>query len=67
MPKSLDTSITTIKNFKHATKDLKESMQIFVQLTGHGDDDSALIEITEIQAILPKDDNADTYLVLRSK
>lgn len=67
MPKPLDSDITTIGNFQHATKGLPKDMQIYVQLTGQGFDDSALIEITEIQAILPKKDEDDTYLVLRSK
>lgn len=67
MPKSLDMNITTLKGVRHATKDLNGENQIYVQLTGHGDDDSALIEITEIQMVLPKNENEESYLVLRCK
>lgn len=68
MPKkSLDETITTIKGFKHATQGISEDLQMYVQLTGLGDDDSALIEITELQVVLPKHEGDDTYLVLRCK
>ena len=67
MPKSLDSTITTLKGLRHATKELNGENQIYVQLTGHGDDDSALVEITEVQMILPKDEEDESYLVLRCK
>lgn len=67
MPKSLDSEITTIKNFKHATRGISEDLQMYVQLTGLGDDDSALIEITELQIVLAKKEDDDAYLVLRCK
>ena len=67
MPKSLDSTITTVGNFRHATKDINPHLQIYVQLTGQGDDDSALIEITELQLILQKKEDDDSYLVLRCK
>lgn len=67
MPRNLDSTITTIGNLEHATKGLNKSLQMYVQLTGQGDDDSALIEITEVQMILPKNDEEGSYLVLRCK
>jgi hypothetical protein len=67
MPKSLDQNITTVGNLQHATKPLNKSLQMYVQLTGLGDDDSALIEITELQLVLPKKEGDDSYLVLRCK
>jgi len=67
MSRSLDSEITTIGNFNHATNGLNKNLQMYVQLTGLGDDDSALIEITELQVVLPKKDDDDSYLVLRCK
>jgi len=67
MSRNLDSEITTIKNFKHATQGISEDLQMYVQLTGLGDDDSTLIEITELQVVLPKKDGDDSYLVLRCK
>ena len=40
---------------------------MYIQLTRLGDDDSALIEITEIQMVLSKEENEKPYLVLRCK
>ena len=65
--KELDETITTLENFRHATNGLSDRTQMYVQLTGYGDDDSALIEITEVQMILPKTSSEDPYLVLRCK
>ena len=67
MSKTLDNNITTIKNFRHATSSLNEELQMYIQLTRLGDDDSALIEITEIQMVLSKEENEKPYLVLRCK
>jgi hypothetical protein len=67
MPKSLDKNITTLNGIRHATQHLNGENQIYVQLTGYNDDDSALIEITEIQMVLPKDENEEAYLVFRCK
>jgi len=67
MSKKLDDTITTIKDFKFATRCIDERSQIFVQLTGLGDDDSTLIEITELQLVLPKNETEAPYLVLRCK
>ena len=66
MSKKLDQSITTIKNFRHATEHLNGNIQMYIQL----DKDiytpnSDLIEITEVQLVLPKDENEASYLVLR--
>jgi hypothetical protein len=67
MSKELDTTITTIGHFRHATKSLNGEMQIYMQNTGNGVDDSALVEITEIQLTLPKNENDEAYLILRCK
>ncbi len=63
----LDGSITTVSQFKHAIKDVFGGAQMFVQLTGHGDDDSALVEITEVFLNLPKYKEEEPYVVLRCK
>ena len=65
--KSLDETITTLGNFRVATEKLHDGTQMFVQLTGHGDDDSALIEVTEMQLVLPKHRDDEPYLILRCK
>jgi hypothetical protein len=67
MSKKLDDNITTIEHFRHATKSLNGDMQMYIQNTGNGYDDSALVEITEMQLILPKKETEDAYLVLRCK
>jgi len=67
MPKQLDTTITTIGHFRHATKSLNSDLQIYMQNTGNGVDDSALVEITEIQLVLPKTEEDKAYMVLRCK
>ncbi len=65
MDKQLDTTITTLKNFRHATKELQGKVQIYAQLDIINGDSSALIELTEVQLILAKNENEEPYLVLR--
>ena len=67
MSRQLDKTITTITNFRHATDTLDGELQIYVQKTGREDDDSALVETTEVQLVLPKNVDEKSYLVLRSK
>jgi hypothetical protein len=63
--KKLDESITTIRNFEHAVKGLSKDMQIYIQDAFN--DNSALVEITEIQVILPKTDQEEPFIVLRAR
>ncbi len=63
----LDDSIITVSQFKHAIRGVFDGAQMFVQLTGHGDDDSALVEITEVFLNLPKYKEEEPYVVLRCK
>jgi hypothetical protein len=66
MTKKLDQEITTLDNFRHSTKDLNGNLQMFVQNTHYDDDSGALIEITEVQLILPKTSEEEPFLVLRT-
>ena len=65
--RELDENITTVGNFSHATKDIPDSTQIYVQMTGPEYNDSVLIEVTEIQHVLPKMQGGDSYVILRCK
>jgi len=66
MSKKLDQSITTIKNFRHATSHLNGDIQIYIQIDHDiHTSNSTLIEITEVQLVLPKNDNEASYLLLR--
>lgn len=61
--KKLDETITTVRDFVTATKHINPDAQIYVQL----DEDSALIEITELLLRLPKYEYQLPYLILRAK
>jgi hypothetical protein len=66
MSKKLDTEITTLGNFNHATKDISKSIQMYVQMTHFNEDTGALLEITEVQLVLPKSIEEEPFLVLRT-
>jgi hypothetical protein len=61
--KNLDETITTLGDFRHATKSLKDGIQIYIQEVG--EDLQPLIEVTEIQLILPKKIGDEPFIVLR--
>jgi hypothetical protein len=63
--KQLDKTITTIKNFNYSIKGIPEDTQMYIQVTGPEYNDSALIEITEVQLNLPKDADDVPTLILR--
>ena len=67
MDKKIDETITTLKDFKHATDWLNPEAQIYVQVNGQYGDDSVLIEITEVLLRLPKNEKETPYLILRTK
>lgn len=64
MSKKLDETITTIENFRTATKHINGNIQMYVQLS---EDDSNLIEVTEVQLVLPKMDFEQPTLILRCR
>jgi hypothetical protein len=59
----LDSTLTTMGDFRRATKELKDDVRMYVD---HPDFPS-LIEITDIMLHLPKDDNDRTCLILRAR
>lgn len=65
MGKELDKEITTLRNFRVATNGLKGELQMYIQTNSPGDNPSALIEITEVQLVLSKHEDEESYLVLR--
>ena len=65
MGKQLDKTITTLGNMRHATRDLKDDIQMYIQPNDLHGDASALTEITEVQLVLPKEEDEEPYLVLR--
>ena len=64
MSKKIDETITTIENFNHATKSINPQTKMYVQLVGEELGD--LVEITEIQLVLPKTFEDKPYLILRA-
>ena len=68
MKKELDKSISTLGNFRNATKGLSGKMQLYIQAGGGGFvDSSVLVEVTEIQMNLPKNNDDSQYLILRCR
>jgi hypothetical protein len=67
MAKKLDNKITSLKDFRYATKELKGDTQIFVSVSHPFDDPSVLIEVTEVEMILPKNEDEKAYLILRAR
>jgi hypothetical protein len=65
MGKTIDETITTLGDFRHATRDLKDNIQLFIQDIQLGETSGPLVEVTEIQLILPKNENDTACLVLR--
>ena len=61
MGKKLDQTITTLKDFRYATRDIKDEVQLYVQLP----DETSLIEITEVQINLAKNEEESEFLILK--
>lgn len=65
MLKEIDASITTISDFRNATKSLDGDIQIFIHKIESGEL-TALGAITEIQLNLPKTSEEEPFLILRA-
>lgn len=59
----IDNTITTLGDFRRATKEEKGELQVYVEL----EDGSPLIEITEIIKVLAKSTTGKPYIVLRAR
>ncbi|MCK5342281.1 MAG: hypothetical protein KAR20_02690 [Candidatus Heimdallarchaeota archaeon] len=57
----IDNTITTLRDFRSATKEEKNELQIYVEL-----EPGCLIEITEVTKVLAKS-GAKPYLILRAR
>lgn len=65
MEKKIDKHITTLGDFRYATKDLKDSIQLYIQDVNFREGVGPLVEVTEIQLMLPKKFTEDPYIILR--
>ena len=63
MGKELDTTITTLGNFRNATKLLLDDLQLYVNI----EDSGPLIEVTDVQLVLPKEKDDESYIILRAR
>jgi len=63
MGKKMDDSITTVGDFKYATRNAKDDTQIYLEYP----DSLALLEITEIMMQLSKNENERSCVILRAR
>ena len=64
-PKQLDEEITTVGNFSHATKEIPENTQIYVQMTGQETMIALSLKSLNFNSFFKKQMSDDSYLVLQ--